>query len=106
MVWASRAEQMPQVIARAFEVLSRDGNMDTTHVGLLAAQGQAGTMVRFSKSANLVTLKNVILDLPTLTSCCFFWGRDLSLQPFPRCLPDGTVRKAAPIFIFSQTQTL
>jgi hypothetical protein len=62
MVWASRAEQMPQVIARAFEVLSRDGNMDTTHVGLLAAQGQAGTMVRFSKSANLVTLKNVILD--------------------------------------------
>lgn len=56
MVWASRAEQMPQVIARAFEVLSRDGNMDPTHVGLLAAQGQAGTMVRFPKVANLATL--------------------------------------------------
>jgi hypothetical protein len=94
MVWASRAEQMPQVIARAFELLSRDGNMDTTHVGLLAAQGQAGSMVRFSKSANLVTLKNAILDLPTLTSCCFFWGQGSLASAFSEMSPRWNGQKS------------
>jgi hypothetical protein len=80
--------------------------MDPTHVGLLAAQGQAGTMLRLSKVANLVTLKNVILDLPTLASCCFLWGRDPSLQPFPRCLPDGTVRKSGTHFHIARLKRL
>lgn len=55
MVRSSGAEQVLQVIAWAFEALSRDGDMDSTHFGLLpAVQEHLGTISRISRVDKLL----------------------------------------------------